>query len=50
MQLTRALLCLGYWSHLNLVKTEDVMSVSMLADVEGEELELEDGWDRIIIK
>jgi hypothetical protein len=47
-QSTRALLCLGYWSHLNLVKTDDVLKVSLLPDVEGvDEQELEDGWDRI---
>ncbi|KIM66468.1 hypothetical protein SCLCIDRAFT_110613 [Scleroderma citrinum Foug A] len=50
-QSTRALLCLGMWSELNLVMDDDVKTVSELQDVEGnEELELEDGWDRIIIK
>lgn len=49
-QSTRALLCLGYWSRLNLVKTEDILKVSSLADVEGtDEQELEDGWDGIVI-
>lgn len=49
-QSTRALLCLGYWSLLNLVKTEDVLKVASLADVEGsDEQELEDGWDKIVI-
>jgi len=48
-QSTRALLCLGYWSRLNLVKTEDILKVSSLADVEGtDEQELEDGWDKIV--
>lgn len=47
-QSTRALLCLGYWSCLNLVKTEDVVKISSLPDVEdANEQELEDGWDRI---
>lgn len=47
-QLMCALLCLGYWSKLNLVKTEDVMSVAALADLEDdEEQELHDGWDGI---
>jgi hypothetical protein len=46
-QSTRALLCLGYWSRLNLVRTEDVTQVSALPDVEGDEEEPEDGWDRI---
>lgn len=45
-QSTRALLCLGYWSRLNLVKTDDVVKVSLLPDI-ADEQELEDGWDRI---
>jgi len=49
-QSIRALLCLGAWSHLNLVKTEDVLKVAALPDVQGDaEEKLEDGWDRIII-
>lgn len=49
-QSTWALLCLGYWSRLKLVKTEDVMKVSALPDVKGnEEEELDDGWDSIEI-
>ncbi|KAG2741725.1 hypothetical protein P692DRAFT_20750072, partial [Suillus brevipes Sb2] len=48
---TCALLCLGFWSKLNLVKSEDVVNVSMLPDLKAEEeVGLEDGWDRIIIK
>lgn len=47
-QSTRALLCLGTWSELKLVKTEDVTKVSALPDVKGDEEEmLEDGWDNI---
>ncbi|KIK80336.1 hypothetical protein PAXRUDRAFT_125061, partial [Paxillus rubicundulus Ve08.2h10] len=47
-QSTRALLCLGMWSELKIIKTEDVMKVSALPDVEGDEEEVfEDGWDRI---
>ncbi|KIM61400.1 hypothetical protein SCLCIDRAFT_122048, partial [Scleroderma citrinum Foug A] len=47
---TRALLCLGTWSELNLVRDEDVKKVTKLEDVEGnKELELEDGWDHIIV-
>ncbi|KIK80120.1 hypothetical protein PAXRUDRAFT_37499, partial [Paxillus rubicundulus Ve08.2h10] len=43
-----ALLCLGMWSELKLIKTEDVMKVSALPDVEGDEEEVfEDGWDKI---
>ncbi|KAG2098241.1 uncharacterized protein F5147DRAFT_583163, partial [Suillus discolor] len=49
-QSTRALLCLGAWSHLNLVKTEDVLKVTTLPDIKGDtEEELEDGWDRILL-
>ncbi|KAG2124845.1 uncharacterized protein EDB93DRAFT_1286612, partial [Suillus bovinus] len=48
VQSTRALLCLSYWSRLGLVKNEDILAVSNLADVVGdEELELEEGWDQI---
>lgn len=47
-QSTRALLCLGAWSRLNLVKDEDVTKVATLPDVDGDADEvLEDGWDRI---
>lgn len=49
-QSTRALLCLSFWSKLNLVKTDDVLNVSSLPDVEGDEEELENGWDDIIIE
>jgi len=48
-QLTRALLCLGSWSLLGLVKDTDVLAVTVLDDIEGnEELELDDGWDSIL--
>jgi hypothetical protein len=33
-QSTQALLCLGYWSCLNLIKTEDIIKISSLLDVE----------------
>ncbi|KIJ15694.1 hypothetical protein PAXINDRAFT_11294 [Paxillus involutus ATCC 200175] len=49
-QMTHALLCVGLWSLLGLVKDNDVLQVAMLCDVEGEEEELEDGWDSISIK
>jgi hypothetical protein len=49
-QSTRALLCLGIWSKLNLVKNDDIKAVISLPDIQdGLEMELEDGWDRIII-
>lgn len=46
-QSTRALLCLGSWSLLGLVKDEDVLKVAVMGDAEGEEEEFEDGWDAI---
>jgi len=47
-QTTRALLCLGSWSLLGMVRDEDVLKVALLQDVEGEEeVELMDGWDAI---
>jgi hypothetical protein len=47
-QTTRALLCLGCWSQLGLVKDKDVLPVARLPDVEGDEKELKDGWDSIV--
>ena len=47
-QTMRALLCLGSWSLLGMVKDEDVLKVALLNNVEGdEEVELENGWDAI---
>lgn len=46
-QVTRALLCLGAWSHFNLIKTEDVFAVAALKDVKEGEEALEDKWDDI---
>ncbi|KIK95454.1 hypothetical protein PAXRUDRAFT_140644, partial [Paxillus rubicundulus Ve08.2h10] len=48
-QTTRALLCLGAWSLLGLIKTEDVLAVAALEDVEGDKEALEDGWDGITL-
>ena len=49
-QSTHALLCLGAWSKCNLIMDDDVKKVTKLQDVEGKrEVQLEDGWDRIII-
>jgi len=47
-QTTRALLCLGCWSQLGLIKDKDVLPVARLPDIEGDEKELEDGWDSIV--
>jgi hypothetical protein len=47
-QTTRALLCLGSWSLLGMVRDEDVLKVVVLDDEEGEEeRELDEGWDII---
>jgi hypothetical protein len=52
-QTTRALMCLGDWSLLGLVKDSDVLAVAALPDadiVEGDDendIELEAGWDSI---
>ena len=47
-QTTQAVLCLGAWSLMGMVKDEDVMKIAVLDDVEGEEEEEEeDGWDSI---
>ena len=48
-QTTRAILCLGAWSLLNLIKMEDVMAVAALGDVKGNEEAMDDGWDSITI-
>ena len=49
-QSTRALLCLGQWSKLSLVKDEDLRQV-ICEDLEGDESEVElpDDWDKIHI-
>jgi len=49
LQSTRALLCLGMWSTLGLVKDSDVKKVTELQDVEDNDAELADRWDEIII-
>ena len=47
---TQALMCLGAWSLMGYVKDNDVKSVTVLPDVEGEEEEpLAENWDSIII-
>ena len=49
VQSTHTLLCLGMWSKLDLVKDTDVKRVTELKDVVGDDVELVDGWDSIII-
>lgn len=48
-QTTRALLCLGSWSLLGMIKDEDVLNVVGEADLKPGESEppLERGWDCI---
>ncbi|KIK77753.1 hypothetical protein PAXRUDRAFT_165819, partial [Paxillus rubicundulus Ve08.2h10] len=48
-QSTCALLCLGAWSLIELVKTEDVLAVSTVEDVEGNEEALEDGFNSMTL-
>jgi hypothetical protein len=48
VQSTRALMCLGAWSRMYLVKDKDVMEAARLPDVEGNESELDNGWDDIL--
>jgi hypothetical protein len=44
----RALICLGDWSLLGLVKDKDILVVTALPEVVGdEEEEIEEGWDSI---
>jgi len=46
---TRALLCLSDWSLRGFMLNHDVTSAAVLPDVDGEEPELKEGWDRINI-
>ena len=48
-QTTRAVLCIGQWSVCNLIKTKDVVAVSKMEDEDGEEEEMDKGWDAITI-
>jgi len=47
-QSTRALLCLGDWSRLSLVKDADVLAVTRLEQLPGnKDFLMDDGWDVI---
>jgi hypothetical protein len=48
-QATHAVLCVGLWSLLGLVKDNDVLQVGILPDVEGDKEELGDAWDSIVL-
>jgi hypothetical protein len=49
VQNSRALICLGVWSRIGLVKSSDIQAVSRMEDVEGkgDDTALADGWDSI---
>ena len=49
VQSTCMLLYLNTWSTLGFIKDSDVQKVAELQDIEGEDAELKDGWDSIII-
>jgi hypothetical protein len=47
VQSTHALLCLGEWSMMGLVRDDDVKSAAILPEVNGEEEELAPDWDAL---
>src|SRR3981189_674270 len=47
VQSTRALMCLGAWSELGYVRDEDVLAVTVQADLADNEMELPEDWDAI---
>jgi hypothetical protein len=46
-QTTRAILCLGIWSSMGLMKDNDIKAVATLPEVDGDDKVLDDGWDDI---
>lgn len=42
-----ALLYVGLWSPLDLIRLEDIKAVASLPTVDGEDMEMADGWDTI---
>ena len=46
-QSIHALMCLGSWSQLELVKDKDIFSVTTLVEIKGDEEALGEGWDAI---
>ena len=49
-QSTRAQLCVGNWSLHGHIHDSDILAASLLLDVQGdEEVELEEGWDKIVL-
>ncbi|KAG6809701.1 hypothetical protein H0H92_015106 [Tricholoma furcatifolium] len=48
---TRALMCLGAWSKVGMVRNSDLKEAAELPDVlKDEELEVDDAWDTLRIK
>ena len=47
VQSTCALLCLGAWSKLGLVKDKDLMEAGRLPNIDSDEAELDSDWDNI---
>jgi hypothetical protein len=47
VQTTCALMCVGNWSSLGYVKDKDIYAVTVQEEVEGDEEDLPDGWDKI---
>ena len=40
-------MCVGNWSSLGYVKDKDIYAVTVQEEVEGDEEDLPDGWDKI---
>ncbi len=50
IQSTRALLCLGDWSKMKLIKNEDLLDTARLPEADAEEdEELAKDWDKVVI-
>jgi hAT family C-terminal dimerisation region len=48
VQTTRALMCVGAWSRLGLIKDRDVRAVTILPEIaEEDEEHFAEGWDKI---
>lgn len=48
-QSTRALMCVGEWSSMGFVKDCDLKAAAALPDIDGEDIDLEQGWDMIVM-
>ena len=47
VQSTRALMCVGEWSSMGLVKDSDLTAAATLPDIDGEDEDLGNDWDAI---